>query len=200
MNNKSFTLVEILVALIIMTTLASLSLATYEKTLQETNDRICAQRNLRLINEALSLYYLEKSTLPLTLSQLTPEQIHLAYVKVMGQSQKENRLFTFFRNIFCLKPALALSREPLPRKYYGGNPNILKCPADRSADTVSYAYDPNRVIDKATGKLIKDSPYAIVYDRSAYHKKGILSPTLHANGITPGGIIGEIDDEKKVKK
>ena len=192
-----FTLVEILVAIIILTVLASLSIATYQKTVTTYRDTICLQ-NLQVLQTAIDIYTLEKDTLPTTLSQLEPRHIYLAYEKVVGK-QKENSFLVFLRNRFGIKPVWAQSLG----KYYGNNPRVLKCPSDTPSSSLSYVINPDETQTKKCNgtkcKLKKDSVYALIYDTAERHTD---TAGVHANGITPGGVKGKLISltDKKVKK
>src|SRR3989338_8794192 len=129
MKRKSFTLIEILVGLIIISILAALSMASYRKTIETNNERICRE-NLKTLWKAIDIYTMENDALPATLAQLTPRQIYLAHSQVVSE-QKENLFLSSLRNILGIKPALAQS-QPLAR-YYAGNRNVFCCPADTAA-------------------------------------------------------------------
>lgn len=202
MKKTGFTLVEILVAIVILTVVASLSIATYQKTVNTNRNTICLQ-NLKVLQAAVDIYTLEKDTLPTTLSRLEPRHIYLAYEKVVGK-QKENSFLVFLRNRFGLKPVWAQSLG----KYYANNPAVLRCPADAMtnppdiAKPFTHSYQLNTstdVWDTTTKKLVKNSVFALIHDKQEWHPEGIISPTHHANGITPGGIRGKMDGDK-VKK
>lgn len=186
-----FTLVEILVALIIMSLLVSLSVVTYQKTIRQTDDRAC-QQNLQVLAAAIDIYALENNALPLTLSKLSAEQIRLAYLKVVGQP-KENSLLAFLNGLGGIKPAIAQSLG----KYYGNDPKALRCPADKTTatGTSSYTLDagPEKTFTNTTDLTAKNTG-AIIYDGQSWHKIGIISPTTYQNGITPDGYSGDIVD------
>lgn len=133
-----FTLVEVLVALIIIAVLAALSITTFQKTVQTHNEKLC-QENLKALQGAIEIYTLENNALPVTLSQLTHEQINLAYSKVAGEA-KENNFLVFFKNLLGIKPALAV--PTLPARYYGSNIKVLKCPGDTTSAAISYEVNP----------------------------------------------------------
>lgn len=139
MKKKAFTLVEVLVAVIIIAVLAALSITTFQKTVQTHNDKLC-QENLKVLQGAIEIYTLENNALPVILSQLTDEQINLAYSKVIG-TRKDNKLLAIFKNVLGTKSALAIP-PPLPEKYFGYNRKVLICPLDRSGDAVSYEVNP----------------------------------------------------------
>ena len=200
MSKKSFTLVEILVALIVLAIMASLAITTFQKTIQANEDRLCWQ-NLKIIRAALDIYTLENNNLPATLAKLEPRYIHLAYLKVVGEP-KEGRFMAFFKNLLGIKPALAqFAVEPKLGRYYGYEKKVFICPAHtpprpKPIDIIdsnctpsgcgSYSFDSSSVNFDGTA-LIKTSTSALVYDNTTRHKKGT---TNVANGITPGGTIG----------
>lgn len=122
MKKKSFTLVEILIGLIIVAVLASLSIVTYQKSVETNNNRICLD-NLKILQGALDIYTLENNVLPTTLAQLSPRHLYLAEQKVIAPP-KANKLVTYFRNLFGVQPALAQSLA----KYYANQRNVFVCP------------------------------------------------------------------------
>ncbi len=201
MNKKSFTLLEILVGLIIIAILASLSIASYRKTIETNDARICKE-NLKVLQAAIDIYTLENNSLPLTMAQLTPRQIYLAYSRVAAKA-KENHLLSSLRKILGIKPALAQNLPPLPR-YYGNNRNVFRCPADAAPNVVtsgecnvslggfdcgSYSFNfTNETFDSFTNRLIKTGTYALIYDSSSRHRRptGVIQL-----GITSGGTVGK---------
>lgn len=200
MKRKSFTLIEILVGMIIFSILASLSIASYRKTIETNNERICTE-NLKVLQKAIEIYTLENDSLPLTLAQLTPQQIYLAHSQAAGET-KENHFIAALRNTLGIKPALAKSLSG----YYAGNKNIFRCPNDTAAATPatggcltsttevfscsSYTFNfTAATIDAATKRLLESSYSALVRDNSSRHKKGTELIML---GITPGRSVGKV--------
>lgn len=209
MGKKSFSMVEILIVLIIVGVLAALTLVSYQKTIEATNDKICKQ-NLKVLQAAIDVYALENNTLPVTISQLNPRHIHLAYEKVFAGSG-ENRLLAYVGSILWAKPALAQSLK----SYYGGDSKTLLCPADpnykaKLAEIKAGTFDDNdssynfRKDDYVfkDGKLKKNSVYAIFSDKSSWHKDNFFGTVKHANGVTPRKIKGKMYDGmvKKAKE
>lgn len=189
MKKKAFTLVEIMIALIIVAVVASLSVVTFQKTIDANDDRICRQ-NLKVLQDAYEIYTIENNALPATLSRLTPEQIHLAYEKVIAKP-KENRLAGYFNNLIGIRPAIAQSLG----KYYGNDPKVRRCPADKNApnivDNPDYtSYSLNSAVFTSTDDLENDSETALLYDTGYYHRKDILSSEIYQIGINPDGEYG----------
>jgi len=184
-KTASFTLIEILIAMVILAVLASISLATFQKTVSENKERVCKQ-NLKVLEAAIDIYAVENDALPDTLAKLEPRYIHLAYQKILG-NRSENRFIAYLKDALGLRPALAV---PLPEKYYGYNKKALKCPADTSADAVSYGI--NSAVFDTADKLRNPTlaNNALVYDNYAYHKKTFSSDTYQF-GLAPSKIYGK---------
>lgn len=195
MKKRAFTLIEVMVAIIILTVVVSLSIASYEKTVRSSKDRDCLLR-LQVQQKAIDIYTMETDTLPTSLTQLTPRHIHLAYQEITGK-QRENPCLAFLRNHFGVKYAWAI---PLPQRYYGSNPKVLQCPFDTSNNplsyTLNYVQGQTFTRDTTTGKekLIKDSSYALIEDLQNWH-----GGSTYKNGITPGGIKGKSTGSKVEK-
>ena len=188
MKKKAFTLVEIMIALIIVAVLTSLSIVTFQKTIETNNDRICRQ-NLKVLQGAYEIYTIENNALPLTLSRLTPRQIHLAYEKVIGKP-KENRLAGYFNNLIGIKPAIAQSLG----KYYGNDPKVRRCPADKtvSSDSAYTSYTLNPAFTtKDDLDIYPDT--VLLSDTTFYHKKDIFSAETYRIGISPSDKYGTIN-------
>lgn len=183
MQRKSFTLVEILAAMVVLAILVSLSVAAYQKTVQSNEDRICKQ-NLKVLKTAIDIYVLENNSLPVSLSLLTPEQIYLAYQKVTGH-YKENPVLAFLKTLTEPKCAHADLG-----KYYGNNPKTLKCPSDKSSASESYVMNTSVFSSKDNYTDSANTNKAVLYDSDDYHKKSSSSQTYQL-GITPNGTIGE---------
>ena len=194
MKKKAFTLVEIMIALIIVSVVVSLSIVTFQKTIEANNDRICRQK-LKVLQGAIEIYALENNALPVTLSRLTPEQIHLAYEKVIGKP-KENRLAGFFNNLMGVKPLFADLG-----KYYGNDPKVRRCPADKtvSSDTNYTSYTKNDDVFKLKENLEEYPDTVLLSDTDYYHKKDMFSGEMYQIGISPNGKYGTINQADKVE-
>lgn len=182
MKKKAFTLVEIMIALIIVSVVVSLSIVTFQKTIEANNDRICRQ-NLKVLQGAIEIYTIENNALPATLSRLTPEQIHLAYEKVIAKP-KENRLAGYFNNLIGIKPLFADLG-----KYYGNDPKVRRCPADKITATGDSSYIRNTVFT-TKDDLEKYPDTVLLSDNDYYHKKDIFFGETYQIGISPSGGYG----------
>ncbi len=210
MGKRSFTLVEILIVLVIVSILASLTITNYQKTVDAQRDKVC-QQNLKVLQAAIDIYTLENSALPVSLGQLTPGQIHLAYQKVLGV-QKENALLCLLKDIFCLKPAFATPSGKSFRKYYGGERKVFLCPADPgykaklnnintttlSINDISYNKVGFSSTDESSllvlGKLKKDTTTTILFgDTNTWHKSIQGGLPYHGNRVSTAGTIDQIN-------
>lgn len=191
MKKESFTLVEIIISVMIISILASVALVNMNKAIQTNHRRVCEQ-NLKILNAAIDIFVRENNALPTTLAMLSDHDIYLAYEKVMG-APKENKLVAFLKNMLGIKSAVAQSQIG---QYYGSARRILRCPADpdkseptTNPTTFSYAiYNTSsgfQTVADLTAKNVK----AIIYDKQDWHKT--KSPA-YALGISPIGIAGEI--------
>jgi len=185
MKKKAFTLVEIMIALIIVSVVVSLSIVTFQKTIEANNDRICRQ-NLKVLQGAIEIFTIENDALPVTLSRLTPEQIHLAYEKIVGKP-KENRLAGYFNTLLGVKPLFADLG-----KYYGNDPKVRRCPADKiGAGDSSYLL--NTDVFGLPDDLEKYPNTVLLSDTDFFHKKDIFSSETYRIGISPAGEYGTIN-------
>lgn len=206
MKRKSFTLIEILVALIVLSIIASVSVAFYQKTVEANNERICGE-NLKVLQAAIDIYTVENDMLPAALSQLAPRHIYLAHDRVIGE-RKETFLSIALRKMFSTEQALAAETEGqlFKRKYLSGNIKVFCDPADKgcnpstitsctTADCGS-SYDINlnstdlAIYDSTKKRLNSTSSAALIQDSSlTRHGRG---SSAHALGITPGGRVGKV--------
>lgn len=210
MKRKSFTLIEILVGVIIITILASLSMASYRKTVETNNEKICKE-NLKTLQAAIDIYTLENGSLPATLAQLTPRQIYLAHSQVVGEA-KENSLTGALKNIFGVNTAVAQSPPTLP-KYYSNNRNVFRDPSDTttasppapgsctitpgipfSCGSYTFNFEDGKTLDNSKKILRKLSARALIYDNNATRHRGTML------GITSGGIVGKAANDGYVKR
>lgn len=201
MNKKSFTLIEILVVLIIVSILASVSVALYQKTVESNNERICAE-NLKVLQSAIDIYTIENDALPAGIAQLTPRHIYLASSLTIKE-RKENLLSIALRKMFSTEPALATPPLDAPgfmRRHLGNKKKVLCDPADKncnesciSSTPTCASYNSNLdanntdIFNTTTKRLNTDGMSFIVYDKNPKHKK--VSSTAYPLGVTPGGII-----------
>lgn len=203
----AFTIVEILVAMIILAILVSVSIAGYQKTLTIHNDRLCEQ-NLAALEAAIDVYTVEHDAMPDSFAKLEPRHIHLAYQKLYGS--RKNILTACLKVVFGIKPLYAESLE----RYYNYNKKVLICPADPAGKNAasgysSYDFNPNSMTVEDLSDYNKDD-LALICDHAAYHKvydsniQDADANNKFSNAINSFADIGTIDQAntqaKKIKK
>lgn len=194
-TNRGFTLVEIMAAVIILSILTSLSIVAYQKTLETNDERICQQQQ-KILQGAIEAYTIENDSLPNELAQLSPEHIHIAYLKVTGR--QGNKLLAFWQDFLGTRPAIAQTPPELG-KFYNYDTRILRCPRDKTVSSnpkyTSYKINTYDFIDTADLKDTAKTNTALIYDRDAYHQKAFsLSGEKYQVSIGPTGIYGKKDN------
>ena len=193
MRKKAFTLVEIMIALIIVSVVVSLSIVTFQKTIEANNDKICRQ-NLKVLQGAIEIYTIEINAIPAALSLLTPKQIYLAHEKVIAKP-KESRLAGYFNNLIGIRPAIAQSLG----KYYGNDPKVRRCPADKTTAIGNSSYILNTAVFESPDDLEDHPDTVLLFDTGLFHKKDIFSGETYRIGISPAGKYGTINQNEVVE-
>ncbi len=84
MEKKAFSIVEIVVAIVIVGILATLGIPTYQNVLESSKEKVCTT-NLKTLQKGLDIYIMEHGTVPGTLSELKREHLEKAYAQVMSE-------------------------------------------------------------------------------------------------------------------
>jgi prepilin-type N-terminal cleavage/methylation domain-containing protein len=156
----AFTLVEVLIAVVIIAILSSLGVAVWDGSVDNARQKICAQ-NQTILMESLKMFVYDKDAVPTTLSDLEPAYIELALAKI----EKKDYLFKPIRTI-CLafirindgKEAWAI---PLS-DYVKIDSNVTRCPANNYGAT-SYGIN-NSITNTATFKQALNNNVPIICD------------------------------------
>ena len=129
--SKGFTLVELLVVVAIVITLATIGMYFYNKSLAYAKETVC-ETNLRAIEQGLKLYATENDALPASLGQLKLEHLEKGYAKAMKKNKWITKLCFLLLKFDASDKAYAqfLTYENL--KKYGVTSSIFHCPADKN--------------------------------------------------------------------
>ncbi|MBC7074845.1 MAG: prepilin-type N-terminal cleavage/methylation domain-containing protein [Syntrophomonadaceae bacterium] len=73
-KNRGFTLVELVIVMAILAVLAALAIPKYTSVLSEAKAK-SDQTNVKLLQDAIDLYYAENGEYPATLNDLEPDYI-----------------------------------------------------------------------------------------------------------------------------
>jgi prepilin-type N-terminal cleavage/methylation domain-containing protein len=92
MRKKAFTLIEIMIALIIVGILATLGLPFFQNVLESSKEKVC-DTNLEAIKKAVDIYVMEHDSVPGSISELKESDIEKAYASVFrGKDGWKKRL------------------------------------------------------------------------------------------------------------
>ncbi len=128
-KSKAFTVLELMVAVMILTIVVSLASVGYGKY-KDKEAMLVDETNEKVLLAAVKLYAYDTNALPGSLSQLRTRDLERAYALVT----EGKRPYTFFaflqENLGLLNIAEAVP-PALPGRYLGDNPaKVLKCPVD----------------------------------------------------------------------
>lgn len=126
---KAFTVIELMVAVVIVAILVSLASVGYARY-KDRAAMLVDETNQKILLAAVKLYAYDTNALPGSLSQLHDHHLEKAYAQVT----EGKRPYTF---LAFLEEQLGLldiaEAAPLPSRYLGDNPQkVLTCPMDRT--------------------------------------------------------------------
>lgn len=131
-SKKAFTLLDLLVALLVLSILAAISVAGYQGYRDQTA-MLIDETNQKVLQAAVKLYAYDNNSLPGSLSDLRPEDLRRAYALVVG-GRGSYTMLAYLKEVLGGEVAEA---APLPARYYQNNPSIVRCPSDSNGG-VSY--------------------------------------------------------------
>jgi type IV pilus assembly protein PilA len=127
MRVKAFTIIEMLVAIIILGVLATLAINQYQGFVENADAQVC-ETNLKALQTSLDLYALEHDTVPAAVSEIPEKYIEKAFASIMRQKgswkTKLAYLVVDWKNSGF---AYAQTLDRL-RDLAKGNTSILRCP------------------------------------------------------------------------
>src|SRR3989338_3665250 len=175
-GKASFTLVEILIVVVILTIIATLALAGYTKAVENANGLKC-QNNLLILHTAIDLYAADHDdAVPASLSSAWPAYTDRALAKLKIDLKKKGWTSDAYASEFS--------------KYYGSNIDVMTCPSDDTPPSkggVSYGIGPYA----APGEpFIGDSDVDYLTDQGIKyrHRSGLITRDT-AYVITSDGIL-----------
>ena len=132
-GTKAFTVLELLVAVLIIGILAAFSLAGY----QGYRDRAAMLKdatNQKVLAAAVKLYAYDNNALPGSISELRPVDLDRAYALMTSG----RRSYTVLAYLAEKLGGDVVEAVPLPGRYYQNNLDITHCPLDNDGNGVSY--------------------------------------------------------------
>lgn len=195
-KSRAFTVLELMVAVVILTIIVSLSSVGYSRY-KDKAAMLVDETNEKVLLAAAKLYAYDTNALPGSLSQLRDSDLERAYAMVTEGKRPYTFLAFLQEQVGLLDIAEA---APLPSRYLGDNPDrVLKCPSDPTPP--SYAIHRYWVNLDGTGKPLSwlldsarvfqplivesDSPVAADTDLAYRHNGSNTCVIISASGV-PG--------------
>jgi len=140
-DNQGFTLIQVLVALVLVLVIASIAAMAYQGLIDNARAAAC-ENNLKVLNTAVELYADEYGVIPAVLGELKPEHLQKAYARVMENSSWQRRFSLALLEISRSGEAFGefLSYENLRK--FGAAKDSFRCPGDKNGGT-SYGINAN---------------------------------------------------------
>ncbi len=140
---RGFTLMEIIIALIIVGVFATLSIASYSQFLETARQKVC-ETNLKVLELAVKAYAAKTDPSPATLSKLESQDIGNAYAKVMADNGWVTKFSYIFvrlntpRQAYAAVLTMSDLMNPDKMKERGVNSEVFVCPSDHTGEGISY--------------------------------------------------------------
>ena len=137
-SRRGFTLIELVVAVLIMLALVSFSVAGYQRY-RDRAAMLVDETNQKVLQAAVKLYAYDTNALPGSLSELRGSDLRRAYAQVTGGKRPYTLTAFLAEQLGLFDVAEAV---PLPGRYYNNDINTLTCPGDPTPPSeggVSYA-------------------------------------------------------------
>jgi prepilin-type N-terminal cleavage/methylation domain-containing protein len=133
MKKASFTLMEILVGMVILSILATLGFSQYQTIIEGEKAKICAV-NLDVLQSALDIYIMEHDAIPASLSEIPGEYLSRAYAQIL-QREGAWRIKLAYFIVGWEEKGLAYAQTTLSLKddLAKGNIQLLSCPKDSNS-------------------------------------------------------------------
>ncbi len=196
-NEKGFTLIEMLVVVGILLILSSIAMYLYQRGLAHAKETVC-QTNLKALKEAIQFYVSENDALPGTLGELKLEHLEKGYAKAMGNRGWLIKACTLLIKLDVSDHAYAqfLTYENL--KKYGVAEKIFHCPADHNGGA---SYGINTDLEGQSWADVGDD-VIVVADCDNYVFDSLDQLSIRHNhralGMTKASKIVEVDSNYEV--
>ncbi len=194
MNKKSFTMIELLISIIIITIIASISVFTYNKAIDYNKQKICIQNQL-LINTLLELYTREENPETITLSAIPDIYFEKALAKIIDIDPLFLRKRIVYKKINSFNNKKLCYASELTELI--GRKDFLICPEDKTPTNnngSSYAIvsslsnwktafpSANSAYDAYILCRTNDIPLIVDAESQTFNYTGSLSPTEPRHG------------------
>lgn len=173
MFRRAFTLIEIMVAVIILGILVTVGIPSYQNFVEDSRSRVC-QSNLLSLKTALDVYITEKGVVPADLSQVPADYIQRAFAACSAEGGWRLKLAVAVTAMDELGKAYA----DVITELAAGKVEILRCPKDTSSTGRSYGlFSPLIDMSAEQYRLLKGKPVPFIADISGTTSAGTFSNT-----------------------
>jgi prepilin-type N-terminal cleavage/methylation domain-containing protein len=142
MKKRAFTILEIVIAVVIVGIMATLGFPAYQRVVEDSNARAC-EVNLRALKIALDSYMMSHDAMPATIGELIRETAPVAYAEAAQEkswSVKFGNLLLRLEgtaSVFAIPPIV--ENKHTFKELAKGNLKMVICPKDPSKPTMSSA-------------------------------------------------------------
>lgn len=128
MSKKAFTLMEIMIVVVILGTLSTIAIASYNTVVYKSKAKLCAL-NIRGLTAAVKQYSLETGAMPNALSSLKARHLRYAYSEVFEKAHFAEKAAVRLANYANSNNAYALDFKAGNFAKYGASAEMFICPA-----------------------------------------------------------------------
>jgi prepilin-type N-terminal cleavage/methylation domain-containing protein len=181
MENKSFTLLELIIVIIVMGILATLAIPGYQRTVEDAKSKVC-ETNLKALDAALDIYAMEHDRMPASLSELPLEYIKNAYVKIIRAKDawKIKLAYAFVGWDQSLKDSARAYAGFLLDKIAKGDMTLITCP---KAPLGGNSYGLNAQLSGIENQAYQNLPQGTLIigdcDSPVFHNESTLAKERH---------------------
>jgi competence protein ComGC len=177
MNRRSFTIIEIVVAMVIVAILTTLVIIpAYQSALASSQEKICAE-NQELLKNALDIYAMEHDVMPGSLSELPASYTRRAY----AQRVKEHTVYD--RIMLSLAGAIiswdqrgnAYAQNFMRTYLTKGDIKIMTCPSDTTPPPGGVSYCLNANLAGKSSSVYKHLAGNIILIADCDNANGVFS-------------------------
>lgn len=180
---RSFTIIEIMVAVIIVGILAVVGVPAYRNIVERGRTQMCGA-NLQALKTAFEIYVAEHNVVPGTLSELSTDEVEKAYARLMRSQGFEARWVAFLDRLSQRQYAFASLIQELGK----GNTKLLMCPSDQRKSQTKVSYGINTVVAGLSKAEYDNLPVSTVV--IADSDTAVFTDSSSASGGSPSESVG----------
>jgi prepilin-type N-terminal cleavage/methylation domain-containing protein len=153
---KDFTLIEIVIALIILGILVTFGIPLYNNLIENAKAKVC-ETNQKVLLGAIESYGLEHDRLPASLSDLKKEHLRRAWAKIFKKEKNPLLLRLAYFLVDFDQRGLVYAKGGWIKRYIGELKYFI-CPKDETPPPSGYSYGIYRDVANISWEEYKDLP------------------------------------------